>query len=197
MENNIKRGKLMSLKYGILGFLNYGGQTGYELDKSFKSSIDTFWHVTTSQIYRELTALEKDGLVRYETVIQTDKPNRKVFTITGAGKRELLEWLAVPQTNSLFYMRNSFLMQVFFSGERSKSDFIETLDQFSASCQQQINDTTIQWQQSIQSMQSKITEPEKSVFWLLTAEFGQRYLKSCIEWAESSKKLLMQQDNLR
>ena len=41
------------LKHGILGLLNYGSMTGYEINKAFKDSLSYFWNAQTSQIYRE------------------------------------------------------------------------------------------------------------------------------------------------
>jgi len=44
----------MALKHGLLGLLNYKSETGYDLDKLFKQSLNFFWKAQTSQIYREL-----------------------------------------------------------------------------------------------------------------------------------------------
>ena len=51
------------LKQGILGLLNYGDMSGYEIKTIFQQSLNYFWTAQTSQIYRELQALEKDGWV--------------------------------------------------------------------------------------------------------------------------------------
>ena len=60
----------MSLGFGILGFLNYGPMSGYDLVKAFESSLQFFWHAQNSQIYLELKKLEKKGYIDGETVIQ-------------------------------------------------------------------------------------------------------------------------------
>ncbi|MEN6635102.1 MAG: PadR family transcriptional regulator, partial [Clostridiaceae bacterium] len=73
----------MSLKHGILGLLNYSPMTGYDLSKSFQNSLNHFWQAQTSQIYRELRDMEKLGWIASETVIQTDKPNKNIFSLTG------------------------------------------------------------------------------------------------------------------
>ena len=51
----------MSLKHGLLGLLNYGNMTGYDIDRTFKDSLFLFWQAQTSQIYRELNTMEKLG----------------------------------------------------------------------------------------------------------------------------------------
>ena len=47
------------LKHGILGLLNYGDMTGYEIREVFNKSLNFFWQAQSSQIYRELRTLEK------------------------------------------------------------------------------------------------------------------------------------------
>ena len=77
----------MSLKHGLLGLVSSeGSMTGYELDKFFKNSLNYFWQAKTSQIYRELKAMEDLGWLTSERVIQEDKPNKKVYSITAEGK---------------------------------------------------------------------------------------------------------------
>ena len=68
----------MSLKYGILGLLNYGPTTGYDLDKTFKESLNFFWQAQTSQIYRTLDQLEKDGMLTSHIQAQEERPDRRL-----------------------------------------------------------------------------------------------------------------------
>ncbi|MDR0221438.1 MAG: PadR family transcriptional regulator, partial [Lachnospiraceae bacterium] len=84
----------MSLKHGLLGLLSYGRMTGYELDKAFKDSLNFFWQAQTSQIYRELKAMEKAGWLTSEIVFQTSKPNKKLYAITDSGRLEFHRWIA-------------------------------------------------------------------------------------------------------
>ena len=53
----------MSLQHGVLGFLNYGSMSGYDLAKAFSSSVQFFWNAQNSQIYLVLDKLEKQGFV--------------------------------------------------------------------------------------------------------------------------------------
>ena len=63
------------LKHGILGLLNYGDKTGYEIMTVFRDSLNHFWTAQTSQIYRELQTMEKAGWISERHVEQTGKPN--------------------------------------------------------------------------------------------------------------------------
>jgi DNA-binding PadR family transcriptional regulator len=87
----------MSLRYAILGLLARESLTGYDLTKRFDTTIAFFWSAKHSQIYPELAALTKEGLVTFEVVTQTSKPNKKVYTITPDGLQALADWVAEPR----------------------------------------------------------------------------------------------------
>ena len=67
------------LKHGILGLLNYGEMTGYEIMTAFRDSLQFFWMANTSQIYRELQNLKKNGFVTDRKVEQQSKPDKNIF----------------------------------------------------------------------------------------------------------------------
>lgn len=108
------------LKHGILGLLNYGDMTGYEIREIFNKSLNFFWQAQSSQIYRELRTLEKNGWITITTVEQSEKPNKNVCSITEDGRTELLSWLSTQ--NPIGDTRVPLLMQVFFLGNRSKEE---------------------------------------------------------------------------
>lgn len=103
------------LKHGILGLLNYGDMTGYEIHEAFENSLNFFWPAQTSQIYRKLTVLEKNKWIVKQTVEQCGKPNKNICSITEEGRKELLRWLRDPDVN--IDMRSPTLMKLFFMGE--------------------------------------------------------------------------------
>ena len=86
----------MSLDHAILGFLNYHPYSGYDLKKIFDTSVQHFWSADQSQIYRTLNRLTKQGFAEMEKIPQDDRPDRKVYHITEAGRSELLQWLSGP-----------------------------------------------------------------------------------------------------
>jgi hypothetical protein len=53
----------MALPHAILGFLDYGPMSGYDLKKFFDQSVAHFWSATQSHIYKALENLEQTGLV--------------------------------------------------------------------------------------------------------------------------------------
>jgi len=124
----------MSLKYGLLGLLNYHDMTGYDLNKAFKTSAHSFWRAQTSQIYRELNAMEKEGWLTSQIKIQTDKPNKRIYSITKEGKDALLDWLSEDRTDENQCLQSSFIMQVFFAGERTLEENLKMIQSYRAAC---------------------------------------------------------------
>lgn len=82
----------MALAEAILVCLTERPMTGYELAKTFDTSIGFFWRAAHQQIYRELQGLRRAGYVDSEDVIQTGRPNKTVYEINRAGLEHLEAW---------------------------------------------------------------------------------------------------------
>lgn len=115
----------MSLEYVILGFLDVGPKTGYDLKKRFDRSVSGFWPADQSRIYRTLSRLHEQDLVSQEVIPQTERPDRKVYRITRKGQAELHRWLVECQPGP---SHSAFLVQVFFAGLLSDDDAIALLE---------------------------------------------------------------------
>lgn len=184
----------MSLSHGILGFLSYEPMTGYDLAKFFSSSVNFFWHAQTSQIYLELGKLEKNGMVSSEQILQTEKPNKKLYSLTPAGKEELQRWLKENKDTPDAFKdyKSAFLMQIFFSGDTSETETMERLQKFSSQCQeifQQLDGIANQLQST---PEKDPVSARRAACWALTADFGKRYMEMCTQWAQDGIRTLRQ-----
>lgn len=84
----------MALDHAILGFLDRGPMTGYDLKtRCFDEAVGHVWTADQAQVYRTLDRLAAQGLVKPRLVTQRGKPDRKVFSITRAGREEVRRWL--------------------------------------------------------------------------------------------------------
>ena len=168
------------LKHGILGLLNYKEMTGYEIMETFRDSLNYFWDAKTSQIYRELQGLEHRGWVRKTVVFQSGKPDKNVYSITEAGQRELLQWLAGDDVG--LRIKTPVLMKVFFLGERSAEENICYFERVKSSCELFLKslETVPQY---IDAYADAIGEKEKALYWQMTVEYGRRRMQMQIEWA--------------
>jgi len=86
----------VALPHAILVALCEQSGSGYELARRFDRSIGFFWSATHQQIYRTLRTMEDDGWVRVTEVTQQGRPDKKVYTVSDAGRGELARWIAEP-----------------------------------------------------------------------------------------------------
>jgi DNA-binding PadR family transcriptional regulator len=86
----------MSVKHGILGLLSQRPRHGYELRSAFVALVggEQNWDVKPAQIYSTLDRLEKAGRVKTQKRGETANPEKHVFYITNAGRKELERWFA-------------------------------------------------------------------------------------------------------
>jgi len=82
-----------SLRYAMLGLINREPSTGYDISKAFSGKLGSLWNAKHSQIYPELKKLLEDGLVEFETIIQGEVMEKKLYNITLEGKDAFMEWL--------------------------------------------------------------------------------------------------------
>jgi PadR family transcriptional regulator, regulatory protein AphA len=172
----------MSLEHAILGFLNYHPYTGYDLKKIFDNSVRHFWPADQSQIYRTLSRLTEQGYVEMEKIPQEDRPDRKVYHVTEAGRSELISWLSGPPP--LDEPRSASLVQVFFAGHLSDEKALAKFEEFAA-IMRAILAQYDQVPDHLGPFQDEIPSAREHFFWLLTLENGIRNMRTNLEWAES------------
>ncbi|MFT4083209.1 MAG: helix-turn-helix transcriptional regulator [Nocardioides sp.] len=86
----------MSLRYAVLASLLDGEASGYELGKRMDVSVVNYWRASRQQIYAELNRLHRDGLADARDELQSGRPNKRVYTITRAGKAALRDFTVQP-----------------------------------------------------------------------------------------------------
>ncbi len=175
------------LKHGILGLLNYGEMTGYEINETFKNSLNYFWPAQTSQIYRELNTLETNGWITKRVVEQSKKPNKNVCSITDEGRKELYSWLSNLEID--IDMHSSILMRVFFMGNLPVNDSEKYFEQLNEQYENVLNYLQ-KTDEAINSYQQVITDEKSALFWQMTSDFGKRYAQLYIDWSKHCLDLL-------
>ncbi len=107
---------MRTLKYVIMGLLNQTSMSGYDIAAQLNGALKEFWSANHSQIYPELKKLSDEGLVEYSVEISGSVLEKKVYSLTDAGRQEFLEWLnreepMMPTPKDVFRLR------IFFANE--------------------------------------------------------------------------------
>ncbi|CRK49880.1 PadR family transcriptional regulator [Rhodococcus sp. RD6.2] len=100
----------MALQDAILAALTTGEYSGYDLAKSFDVTVANFWTATPQQLYRELDKMQEAGLIVARTVEQEKRPNKRMYTLTEAGRTALRDFASrSPKPTAI---RDELLVQV-------------------------------------------------------------------------------------
>lgn len=86
----------MSLDHVILGWLSTGPGSGYDLVRAMDFGVNWFWSAPHSQIYPKLKSLEERGLVYSESTVVGERLEKRVYSITDAGRQEMVSWTKLP-----------------------------------------------------------------------------------------------------
>ena len=181
---------MRTLKYAILGLINRTPLTGYDITKEFNHGLVDFWYAKHSQIYPELKKLTDEGLISYETIIQGEKLEKKLYTITEKGKKCLHKWLIKddplePTPKDIFRLKayfcdemdNDTLLKQFQSGLSKHSERLEYLEN---SMEELLKTKDI----------SKVSSPSFGDYIVLNGAIMRE--KTYIEWIEDCIKKISQ-----
>jgi PadR family transcriptional regulator, regulatory protein AphA len=109
----------------VLGLLAMRPRSGYDIKTVVDRSTRFFWAASYGQIYPELKRLEEEGLVEGE-----DRPNggrnRRVYTLTKAGRESLLEWMRSEITT--IELRDESLLRLFLADTVPQEDALQLLE---------------------------------------------------------------------
>ena len=103
----------MDVKTLCLGALTEGDKSGYEIKRCFEEAFSHFFVAGFGSIYPALAELSRSGLVTCENVEQEGRPDKKVYSLTPAGERLLIdELLMTPPRHKV---RSEFLVLIYFA----------------------------------------------------------------------------------
>ena len=104
----------MDVRTICLGILTRGDATGYEIKNLFEDDgYQHFVEASFGSIYPALNRLTEEGLVSVRAEAQEKRPDRKVYSITPAGRTALLAALMKPLAEDRH--RSPFLFAMLFS----------------------------------------------------------------------------------
>ena len=175
----------MSLRFALLGFLNLGPMTGYDLKKQLDRSTQNFWHAGLNQIYPTLKKMEDEGWITSTIEPQEARPDRVVYDMSETGRQEMIEWLAEP-LSELPRGRHPGLLKLFFAGYLERT---EALAQLRA--QLELHRADLAGHKETRAMIAAVAAQEprlerSAVFWELVRDLGERNERMYVDWLEQA-----------
>jgi DNA-binding PadR family transcriptional regulator len=86
----------ISFRHFILGLLTQQPMSGYDIKRVLKSLGWLLGNPSFGSLYPALHTLLKDGLAVVDVDSRQNKPSRKIYSITEAGRQALAEWINRP-----------------------------------------------------------------------------------------------------
>jgi DNA-binding PadR family transcriptional regulator len=175
--------KNMTLSHAIATILLKEPQTGYDLGKEFDEKVSCYWQATSQQIYRELAKMQEKGLVKVEAVAQSNRPDKKLYSLTEEGRQDLISWIMEPSEPTA--IREGLLVKV-------RSGFIVPDEILIAEIERRkkIHQQKLAYFRSIEPAfnPDELTRPQRNLY--LTLRCGIRYETSWIDWCDEAIALL-------
>jgi DNA-binding PadR family transcriptional regulator len=179
----------MSLSYGLLGLLNYYPMSGYDLKKAFDDSINFFWAAKTSQIYRELKALEKKGDVVSKMQFSDKGPNKRVYEITKKGKTALVRWIENPPDDIREDQRNGFGIRILHSGLIGPDKLLAQIQKKLTAYKYELGQLDVV-EEKLAEYCRRSENKDNLPYWNLVLGKGRHLTKANIAWAQESIRFL-------
>ena len=173
----------MALSHSILATLVGRGKpcSGYDLAKEFNSSVGFYWKTTHQQIYRDLAKLEGEKMLTSELIKQKDRPDKKVYCVTEAGRAHLIKWIAEPSEPTP--IKEDMLVKMFVGFLVPKEMLIEELEQLKTIHEEKLrlfNEYETKFFSDVKSL------PVKGKFRYLNLRSGISFESGHIKWCEEA-----------
>jgi DNA-binding PadR family transcriptional regulator len=167
-------------EYAVLGLLTFGHASGYELDRLAARSLIYFWRPAKSKIYLVLPRLVQQGLATLRHVPQAGRPDKQVYTISGAGRSALRRWLDEESLDPAF-PRNGLLLKLFFGAQADEARLRRTLEEWKDRASAQLA--------ALEEIAVQI-DPDEEFFPYLTLLHGIEDAESTVRWATDALQRL-------
>jgi PadR family transcriptional regulator AphA len=175
----------MALEQAILGFLCRESMTGYDLKtRCFDEAAGHLWTADQAQVYRTLERLAAQGLVRSRLVPQRGKPDRRVYSITVAGRKASARWLETPVPPPP--TRDPFLLHLFFAPDLPDADVLALLQDARAEYQRRLEHLRGPARADLDAWGARTGRARDAELRLMTLAASTSAMRSAIDWIDDS-----------
>jgi len=173
------KAKAPDTAYGVLGMLTFGEMSGYDLTKAIEGSIGFFWAPAKSQLYAELRRLVTLGWAREREVEQTDRPDKRIYTITPAGEEALRDWLGTPPAE-FDPIKSPFLIRLFFGHLAGPEAVLGLIAEHRRQAEALL--------EAFGEIETHLREQGGPLPPYLTLTYGMTYARGVVDWCDRARK---------
>lgn len=180
-----------NFEYVLLGLLNHTSLSGYDIKKKMDFEVNNFYpKVGLNKIYPTLKKLEKKKLVKMNEHKTSNRPSKKIYSITTSGKNKLTEWLQSPlkirdEKYGLTIFKE-FLIRLYFSSLIPKEETIDSIDEL----KDWLKNTLEIFDLYEHNLRNVIDEESDHKYYLLTVLFGKTIYEATLKWTDIARKIL-------
>jgi DNA-binding PadR family transcriptional regulator len=175
----------LSIKHAILGLLARGPLHGYELKAAYEAELAPSTQLNYGQVYTTLERLGRDGLLAHEVVSQSERPDKKVYALTRAGRKELKEWLATPSRLDLD-LRNETFLKIMLARRLDDADPLEVLNVERRACFERLHEVT--------QARARADRDGESVPTALLLDLAVLRLEAFLKWLDHCEEVLKKEN---
>jgi DNA-binding PadR family transcriptional regulator len=165
--------ELPATSWAILGMLTFGTMSGYDLGKMVTRSIGHFFSPAKSQIYSELRRLVDLGFASVEHVTQTERPNKRLYSITPEGRRQLRQWLESSALEPDTF-RSPFLLKLFFGSLVAPETLMTQVKEAHELARQELGE--------LEAVEAEIGGNPQYLYPNLVLRFGLEHNRASVRW---------------
>lgn len=176
--------KKSASKYALLGLLSRESMSGYDIKKHFDTFLKFLWSESYGHIYPTLKRLLEKGLVTKHVDRQVGKPDRIVYTITRAGREELLAWYRQPVPPPR--IRSELLLRLYFGENVPMSVHINMINDLHHS----LLEAKPIIEASAESFKRSSTKSERDFLAYLTFLQGYHLFECRLNWCQEALEII-------
>jgi PadR family transcriptional regulator AphA len=172
----------MDVKTLCLGVLTEGDKSGYEIKRCFEQAFSHFFVAGFGSIYPALAELSQRGLVTGENVAQEGRPDKKVYSLTPAGERLLIDELLI--TPPRHKVRSEFLVLMYFAHLLPPTRLAAIIDE-----------RIVEWELALAEIEAcaKSGEAQTSPGMRFAAGYGRAVIGAALAYVRANQARLVQE----
>jgi DNA-binding PadR family transcriptional regulator len=130
----------LTIEFALLGLVRQRPMHPYEIHQQLSNAaLSDVWRIKQAHLYALLRRLEDEGFLIGVAEIRSNRPPRRVLSLTRQGREAFAEWMRTPVTHGRD-VRIEFLVKLYFAHQEGADAVYSLIAQQRRACQQLLDD---------------------------------------------------------